>query len=65
MAPRVRWVARARLFRRPWVVEAASDTRERQRCQVVGWRASRELLANVADAFANGHVLSAKTSSVA
>jgi hypothetical protein len=56
-APQVRW-ARL-LFRRPWVVEAASDTRERRRWRVVGWRASRELLANVANASPHGHELPA------
>jgi hypothetical protein len=62
-------VAGRLLFRRPWVVEAASDTGDRHRWQVVGWRASRELLArwrasrellaDVANALAHGHVLPA------
>ena len=62
----MRWVARARLLlRRPWLVEAASDARERRRWRVVGWPASHELLANVANALAHGHVLPATKSSVA
>ena len=36
-----------------------SDTSERHRWQVVGWRASGELVADVADALAHGHLLPA------
>jgi hypothetical protein len=52
-------VAGRLLFRRPWAVEAASDTGERHRWQVVGWRASSELVADVVNALAHGHVLPA------
>ncbi|MGH3838172.1 MAG: hypothetical protein ACRDSF_21130 [Pseudonocardiaceae bacterium] len=50
-------VAGRLLFRRPWTVEAVSDTGERHRWQVVGSRASRDLVADVANALAHGHVL--------
>jgi hypothetical protein len=36
-----------------------SDAGERHRWQVVGWRASRDLLADVANALAHGHELPA------
>ena len=45
------------LFRRPWIVQAASDTGERHRWRVVGWRASRVLVADVAKAVAHGNPL--------
>ena len=47
------------LFRRPWSVEAVSDKGERHRWEVVGWRASGELVADVVNALAHGHVLPA------
>jgi hypothetical protein len=50
-------VAGRLLFRRPWSVEAVSDTGERHRWQVVGWRARGELVADVVNALAHGHVL--------
>ena len=49
-------VAGRLLFRRPWNVEAVSDTGERYRWQVVGWRASGELVTDVVNALAHGHV---------
>jgi hypothetical protein len=49
-------VAGRLLFRRPWSVEAVSDAGERHRWQVVGWRASGELVAEVVNALAHGHV---------
>jgi hypothetical protein len=45
------------LFRRPWVVEARSSAGERHRWRVVGWRASREHVASVANALAHGNPL--------
>ena len=52
-------VAGRLLFRRPWSVEAVSDTGEWHRWQVVVWRASGELVADVVNALAHGHVLPA------
>jgi hypothetical protein len=49
-------VAGRLLFRRPWSVEAVSDTGERHRWQVVGWRASRQLVADVVNALAHGNL---------
>lgn len=43
------------LFRRPWVVEATGGDRLRRTWRVVGWRASREAVDDIADALAHGH----------
>jgi hypothetical protein len=43
------------LFRRPWVVEATAPDRSRLRWRIVGWRASREAVDEIADALAHGH----------
>jgi hypothetical protein len=52
-------VAGRLLLRRPSSVEAVSDAGERHHWQVVGWRASGELVADVVNALAHGHVLPA------
>jgi hypothetical protein len=43
------------LFRRPWVVEATAPDGSRLRWRIVGWRASREAVDEIADALAHGH----------
>jgi hypothetical protein len=43
------------VFRRPWVVEAVGPDSSRWRWRVVGWRASRRAVQDIADAVAHGH----------
>lgn len=43
------------LFRRPWLVEATGGDQMRRTWRVVGWRASREAVDDIADTLAHGH----------
>jgi hypothetical protein len=42
------------VFRRPWIVEAVGPDEVRRTWRVVGWRASREAVDDIADALAHG-----------
>ena len=48
-------IAGRMLFRRPWIVEAVSESGDRHRWRVVGWFRSREFVADVANALAHGN----------
>jgi hypothetical protein len=45
------------LFRRPWIVEAVSESGERHRWRVVGWFRSRQFVADVANALGHGNAV--------
>lgn len=48
-------IAARLLFRRPWTIDAESEAGDHHRWRVVGWRASREHAAVVANALAHGN----------